>query len=92
MDYITISVIATVLAILGATYWWLRNPRVVSSTKDDAAATKPPSEATGKTKKKKKRRPRKKIPKVPRSEMTEEDIENLLSKSLVPFTSKKMKV
>ena len=91
MDYITISVIATVLAILGATYWWLRNPRVVSSTKEDVAATKSPSEATGKTKKKK-RRPRKKIPKVPRSEMTEEDIENLLSKSLVPFTSKKMKV
>lgn len=89
MDSITISFIMAVLAILGGTYWWLRNPRAVSSTKDDVEATKSRSEATSKTKKK--RRPRKKIPKVPRSEMSEGDIENLLSKSLVPFTRKQMK-
>ena len=90
----TISVLLTVLAILGASYWlWrMQRPNLSKNAGKDAETSKSLSETKSVKKKEKKRRPRKKKSDLPRSEMNDEDIENLLSKSLVPFTRKRMKV
>jgi len=94
MDFTIISVLLTVLAILAASYWvWgKKHINFSKNANKDGEASKSKSDTKSQKTKGKKRRPRKKKSDIPRSEMNDEDIENLLSKSLVPFTRKRMKV
>lgn len=94
MDLTVISVLLTVFAVLAASYfvWGKKDKNIPKNEKKDGETSKSKSETESEKTKGKKRRPRKKKSDIPRSEMNEEDIENLLSKSLVPFTRKRMKV